>query len=108
MKQFPRLRGVKFFCCSYDELDIPDGSLIYCDPPYEGTTGYTNPFDHTKFWEWVRVKSEINDVFVSEYSAPDDFEVLWEREISSFVRRNDNSTRHERLFRLKSKKEVDW
>jgi DNA adenine methylase len=47
--------------------------LIYCDPPYAGTTRYsTGTFDHDRFWslcrEWRR-KGAL--VYVSEFSAPE-------------------------------------
>ena len=62
---------------SYDEVDIPDGSLVYCDPPYAKTASYASNseggFDHGKFWQWVREKSKTCSVYVSEETAPDDF-----------------------------------
>ena len=61
---------------SYDEFN-PVGALIYCDPPYRNTTKYNKnsvgEFDHDKFWDRVRELSKYNDVYVSEYTAPDDF-----------------------------------
>ena len=55
-------------------MDIPDGAVVYCDPPYEGTDGYEIEFDHAEFWDWCRtVASNGNKVFVSEYKAPGDF-----------------------------------
>ncbi len=49
-------------------------SIIYCDPPYTGTTEYKNSFNSSAFWDWVRDMSKANNfVFVSEYSAPEDF-----------------------------------
>lgn len=69
-KQSPNLQGVAFIHGSYDEYDF-NNCLIYCDPPYEGTTSYkTGAFDHSKFWEWCRKMSKNNIVFVSEYNAP--------------------------------------
>lgn len=59
---------------SYDELEIPAGAVIYCDPPYQNTTEYVeNGFDHANFWQWCRKKSKTNPVYISEYNAPDDF-----------------------------------
>lgn len=62
---------------SYDEVEIPDGSLVYCDPPYAKTASYASNseggFDHGKFWQWVREKSKTCSVYVSEETAPDDF-----------------------------------
>lgn len=82
-KQFPLLRGVKFHNCSYDMLYIPDGSTVYCDPPYFGTTKYGSDFNHDKFWDWVRDMSKRNTVLVSEYNAPIDFKCVWEKSVKS-------------------------
>ncbi len=69
---------VQFTCSSYEELN-PLGKLVYCDPPYEGTTGYdaADVFDSDKFWNKARAWSAHNLVLVSEYNAPDDFECIW-------------------------------
>ena len=81
-KQTPNLKGVKFVHSSYDALDIPDNSLIYCDPPYAKTCKYKDAFDSAKFWEWARQKSrEGFPLFVSEYEAPEDFVAIWQKEI---------------------------
>jgi len=89
LKQAPNIEDVKFVGCSYDELEIPSNSLIYCDPPYAKTTSYKDNFNHDKFWQWVRDKGkEGHRVFVSEYSAPDDFECIWEQEFSSSLSAN--------------------
>lgn len=78
----PRIRDVRFTVGSYLE-HRPVGHLVYCDPPYAGTTGYDGvaPFDHEEFWDVMRVWSRKNVVVVSEYAAPPDFEVV--REMSS-------------------------
>lgn len=71
---------IKFQSCSYDDYSHLKNFIIYCDPPYKGTTQrYQNEsregltFNHTLFWDWVRLMSKSNFVFVSEYSSPDDF-----------------------------------
>ena len=73
----------------YDELEIPDNSVIYCDPPYEGTEGYkTGGFDHDRFWQWAEKMSERNTVFVSEYSTRSDlFVPIWRKDLSSALAR---------------------
>ena len=84
MKQVPKLNGVKFTNCSFTDLEIPKNSIIYCDPPYEGTTKYNNKFDHILFWDWVRTKSKKgNKVYVSEYNAPSDFVCVWQKDAKS-------------------------
>lgn len=65
---------------SYDEIEIPDNSFIYCDPPYSCTEGYKVDFDNDKFWDWCRGKvKQGNKVLISEFSAPKDFVAIWEK-----------------------------
>jgi DNA adenine methylase len=73
-KKIERLRTVKFMCADYQTLR-PAGALIYCDPPYKGTAGFsgTPKFNHDRFWEIMRQWSRNNTVVVSECSAPPDF-----------------------------------
>lgn len=89
VKQSPLLQGLELFNCPYDELLIPKKSIIYCDPPYAGTTGYRGKFNHPDFWQWCRdKKKEGHTVFISEYNAPDDFTCVWQKEISSSLTAN--------------------
>lgn len=97
-KQRAKLDGIQFYCCSYDQLDIPKGAVIYCDPPYQGTAEYDEGFDSSKFWDWVRVKvAEGFKVYVSEYSAPDDFICIWQKGINSNLG-GASKTATEKLF----------
>ena len=103
LKQINNIKGIEFKHSSYDELEIPSNSIIYCDPPYEGTTQYKDSFDNAKFWEWCRIKAkEGNQVFISEYNAPDDFECLWQQEVKSSLSANGiaggNKVSVEKLF----------
>ena len=104
-KQSQNLQGVKFINGSYNEYSDFENCLIYCDPPYEGTTSYkTDTFDHIKFWDWCRKMSEKNLVFVSEYKAPDDFECIWQGEVKTNFASNQKEATHkavEKLFRYK-------
>lgn len=94
---------VKLFSCNYWELEIPDESIIYCDPPYANTTKYKDDFDHTKFWQWCRDMSDKgHQVFISEYNAPDDFECLWQKEIQSGLNTNSTKKGIEKLFKYKA------
>lgn len=74
-------RKVHFSFGSYERLK-PKGMLIYCDPPYAGTTGFRGAgasFDSQKFWETMRRWSRNNLVIVSEYKAPADFKSIWNK-----------------------------
>ena len=103
LKQSPKIQNVQFICDSYENLDFTN-ALIYCDPPYQGTSGYkTGAFDHEHFFEWCRRQAKKNIVFVSEYNAPDDFECVWQGEIkTNFASQRKAATHNavERLFRV--------
>lgn len=100
IKQNPKLNGIRFVCDSYRDLEIPPNSLIYCDPPYEGTTKYKDGFCHEAFWQWCRnMAKQGHKVFISEYNAPSDFECLWQKEIvSSLTKETGSKTGVEKLF----------
>ncbi len=95
-----RLRGVTLVHGGYDSIDIPPRSLIYCDPPYAGTTGYGGSFDHGKFWSWASAMVDAGHaVFVSEYSAPSDWTCVWEGSDYKSVRKQSGPVHAvERLF----------
>lgn len=102
-KQSPNLQGIKFINGSYDEYSDFKNCLIYCDPPYEGTTSYkTGAFNHAKFWDWCRKMSENNLVFISEYKAPEDFTCVWQGNVkTNFASQRNGATNHaiEKLFK---------
>ena len=102
MKQLPNLLDVEFRCGDYKELDVSN-AVIYCDPPYQGTTKYsTGKFNYDEFWDWCRKMSENNIVFVSEYNAPDDFECVWSKEhLANFdCNRGDDTSKKVRVEKL--------
>jgi len=101
VRQSRKLQGVQLGYRQYDRLYIPEKSIIYCDPPYKGTTEYNvSKFDGIRFWEWCRQKTrEGHIVFISEYNAPDDFECVWEMEMKSVLRLEEGKPVVERLFR---------
>lgn len=105
-KQRSKLQGVSINLADYTEVVIPDGAIVYCDPPYANTTKYTSDFDSDTFWHWVRQVSQKAYVFVSEYQAPNDFESIWEKKLSSSLSANGkigaNKQSIERLFQLRS------
>lgn len=104
MRDFENLKTAKFICADYRSVDIPDGSIVYADPPYVGTTGYsTGRFDSAEFWEYMRKISEKNTVFISELQAPDDFVCVWQKEILRTLNSNNKRPKSvEKLFVHKS------
>lgn len=100
LEQMKGLQDVHFASGNYKDLDV-HGALIYCDPPYAGTKGYltiTKDFNHKEFWDIMREWSKTNIVLISEENAPDDFDVLWEQEVSRTIRATDKSKATEKLF----------
>ena len=101
-KQSKKLTDILFINRNYAEINIPENSLIYCDPPYEKTTKNkaVDNFNHNEFWQWCRDKAkEGHTVFVSEYNAPDDFECVWQKEIVSSLTKNTGAKKGiEKLF----------
>lgn len=98
VKQSPKIQNVKFICDSYENLSF-DNCLIYCDPPYQGTSGYkTGAFDHEHFFDWCREQAKNNIVFVSEYNAP--FEQVWQGEIKTNFASTRKKATHNAVERL--------
>lgn len=65
---------------SYDILTYEPNSLIYCDPPYQDTTGYGgSKFDHDKFFAWARnMHEQGHTILLTEYTAPPEYRPLYQ------------------------------
>lgn len=103
LERLGKLSNVVFTSKSYEEVEIPKDAIVYCDPPYKGTATYREWwFDHEKFREYVRKLSKTNKVFVSEYTAPDDFTCVYEFSqkslLSSKWTQSHNNQPNEKLF----------
>lgn len=106
IKQAPDLKGIHFSNCSF--LDINDNIknfVIYCDPPYRGTSKYkTDDFPYEDFYKWCKQMSRNNVVLISEYNMPEnDFECIWSKETKVLLDskkevNNKNNNRIEKLF----------
>jgi DNA adenine methylase len=101
-KKMTMLKDVDWRHSDYRHIEYPARSVIYCDPPYQGTTGYAGiEFDWALFWDFCREKTRSgHKVFISEYSAPEDFEVCLAIETNLEIRNKDNKRmgRIEKLF----------
>jgi len=79
---------------SYDTFTNLNKMTIYCDPPYDTGSKFSNKylsgFDHEKFWDVMRKWSKHNLVFISELkkNVPSDFSVVW----SKSIKRSYNSS----------------
>jgi DNA adenine methylase len=106
LKKMKGLQNAYFGCVDYKKLK-PKDAVIYCDPPYQGTTQYSKSivgeFDTNEFWNIMREWSKDNIVLISEYNAPEDFECIWSQEVKLDIRdkNNQKQNRIEKLFKHK-------
>jgi DNA adenine methylase len=109
VEEFINLNSTLFINGTYHDLgtnmslDNPENTVIYCDPPYFETKKYESDFDHIAFWNWVRTMTKQGiRVYVSEYTAPDDFKCIWEARkkdgMGTTKKGKKQNTKVERLF----------
>ena len=86
LERLQSLERLRVTSLSYDEIDIPDDAVVYCDPPYHDRDKKlyectASSFDHCAFYDWCVRVSKTNPIFISEYSIEDDrFEIVAEKQ----------------------------
>lgn len=85
LKKIPRDR-TSVHVSDYRDHSPQFGDVVYCDPPYAGTTNYASKrsglegFNSREFWDVMETWNEAGArVYVSEFTAPDNWEVIWEK-----------------------------
>ena len=99
----PQLQTVVFTEGDYRSINIPDNSIVYCDPPYEGVrSGYgQGKFNHQEFYKWLgKIKSDNVQVYLSEYKKPKGGVLVWQKDVSVTVNTTKTTARTERLYKL--------
>lgn len=99
LESLERLESLECLEMDYRDVQLPDGCVVYCDPPYAGTDGYglhKSAFDQEAFWNWARKCERL--LFISEYSAPVDFVPIEEFPHRSRLSSTTNKSVTERLF----------
>ena len=82
-EQASNLKDIKFSCKDYKEYlnQGIENALFYLDPPYKGTKQYSKQnINYDEFYDFCRELSKNNIVVISEYSMPDDFITIWQKE----------------------------
>ena len=101
LKQIEKLRHINFVHFDYKDLQIPNNSIIYCDPPYQSTKEYLVGVNHDEFWqkcrEWIL---KGHSVFVSEITAPQDFVCVWEQKLNCTISAESKESKNFRIERL--------
>ena len=103
MRDVPLLKGVEFYSGSYDELVIPNKSIVYNDIPYKSTKKYdvSKNFDYERFYIWcMEMVRRGHKVFISEYQMPQEFRCVWEKEVTNSLNQNITKRPVERLFTI--------
>lgn len=93
INQINNLKDVIFYNKNYWEVEIPENSILYLDPPYFSTTGYGNKFNHEQFWQWSEeMVNKGHKVFVSEYHSPESPWIeIWAKKVFSSLTKNTSS-----------------
>lgn len=95
------LKTMSFICGSFDDLTIPSGAVVYCDPPYKTGYQYSGipPFDYPAFMSWATELAKTHDVFMSEYESnvEPDANIIWRKEYTGNARPGDHKTRPRRV-----------
>lgn len=107
LQSLKSLEHLRVTSLSYDEIDIPDDAIVYCDPPYHNSDkrlyeGTTKTFDHCAFYDWCVRVSKTNPIFISEYSIEDDrFEIVAEKSKITSMSQKNSSIVTERIYTVK-------
>ena len=107
LESLKSLESLQVTSLSYDKIDIPDGAVVYCDPPYHACDkslyeSTAKAFDHCAFYDWCVSVSKTNPIFISEYSIEDDrFEVVAEKQKMTSMSPKTAFNVTERLYTVK-------
>lgn len=107
LESLESMQSLRVTSLSYDEIDIPDDAVVYCDPPYHACRGHlyegtADAFDHNAFYDWCVDVSKTNPIFISEYSIEDDrFEIVAEKQKLTCLSSAKSVNVTERLYTVK-------
>lgn len=104
LRKAATMRHASFEVADYRSYSPDSDDVVYCDPPYAGTTAFSGPavFDHEDFWATAGKWSANGAcVLVSEYNAPDGVDVVWQKNaLQSLRHRGNNHPVIEKLYRV--------
>jgi len=105
LKKVEATRGTTFTSMPYNRVRVRSGDVLYCDPPYTGTTnGYLDKsFDSEAFWDWCQWAADLGAlVFVSEFKSPPGTKLHKAFMANTDLNKKGNQTTIERLYVLGS------
>ena len=99
LQRLQRLQRLEISFESYENVKIPENSVIYADIPYQGTDcGSYEGFDHESFFNWAA--KQKTPVFISSYKVEDErFTCVFERDKRSLSnRKGSGKLMKERIY----------
>ena len=68
-----RLPSIQTESKDYRDLVIPEGAVVFCDPPYKDSKVKYNGrgFDHAAFYDWCVETAKTHPVYITEYQITD-------------------------------------
>lgn len=97
LERLQSLKKIEQHAVDYQKIAIKPNSIIYCDIPYIGTSGYGTEFDYDRFYKWACEQTQ--PVFISEYYMPEDrFVCIWQKNKRCSFGIGGNKQTVERLF----------
>ena len=106
VERLQQVNKIKATNKSYHDFSEVSGSILYLDPPYEGTSqeSYINSFDSQEFYNWAFEMSKSNIVIISSYSISDErFEVVYSFDKArSTLQSGTRNNKCEKLFMVKN------
>ena len=103
------LKNLKITKSDYRRVFIPEDAVIYCDPPYIGTTNeYGNNVDYEEFYQWC--ERQENLVVVSEYTMPKDrfVRVAMKEKRQTLSATANNKIKEEGLYVPRAQEAMYW
>ena len=96
LQSLERLERLEITHKDYRQVDLPACCIIYADPPYKDTSGYSTDFNHAAFYSWAAHCPR--PILISEYDMPRDIFACSEemKHVARFSQTNKKNT--ERLF----------
>ena len=102
LQRLQSLQSLETEQADYRALEIPAGAVIYCDPPYKGTSEYAGAegFDNDAFYDWCEAQARAgHPLFISEYDMPADrFMPIWSKSVKALACGSKGGYATEKLF----------
>lgn len=98
------IQSVEFIHCDYTHHKPKSNWLVYCDPPYNGTTSYNSYFNSDKFWENMNIWVDSGaTIIISEQIAPSDWTIVAEKSRRHMLKVERGTQQANRLERIYTK-----